>query len=345
MKTHRLVLVVFITFLFSAATGAEKSWLTDLTEAKKVAAAEEKDILIDFTGSDWCKWCVQLKEEVFDQTAFKTDGLKRFVTVELDFPQKKEISEELKKRNHALMNMYAVRGFPTVILADAQGRPYARTGYQQGGAEAYLKHLTGLQEKKSARDAVFAEAAKATGDEKARLLDKALTPIYQDNLLIGYDEIVAEIRKNDPQNQLGLNVKYFIAQIQSEMRAGGSPAGVPEKIDAYRKTLTNPDKGTIQQLMLLKAGAVQVGGDAETAGKLLQEMIEVDPNSQHALQTRQMLLAKKADAQARQGDFAGAVKILEEAAALLPESQLAKQVPGIVERLKKAQEQREAGVQ
>jgi Flp pilus assembly protein TadD len=74
-------------------------------------------------------------------------------------------------------------------------------------------------------------------------------------------------------------------------------------------------------------------------------MIEVDPNSQHALQTRQMLLAKKADAQARQGDFAGAVKILEEAAALLPESQLAKQVPGIVERLKKAQEQREAGVQ
>lgn len=130
-------------FLTPLVAFAGEGWLTDLDAAKKQAAAENKDILVDFTGSDWCGWCIKLDKEVFNTPAFKAQ--KDFVLVYLDFPRKKEIPAEQKVKNEALSKVWGVQGFPTIILANAQGEPYAQTGYKSGGPEAYLAHLADLK--------------------------------------------------------------------------------------------------------------------------------------------------------------------------------------------------------
>ncbi len=143
-----------------AALGAE-GWLTDFEAAKKQAAAEKKDILVDFTGSDWCGWCIKLDKEVFSTEAFKAQ--KDFVLVALDFPRRKEMPADQKARNEALMRQWGVRGFPTIILTNAKGEPYARTGYQPGGPEKYLPHLAELRRQNNPA------GIKAFGDEQAKM--------------------------------------------------------------------------------------------------------------------------------------------------------------------------------
>jgi thioredoxin-related protein len=143
-----------------AALGAE-GWLTDFEAAKKQAAAEKKDILVDFTGSDWCGWCIKLDKEVFSTPAFKAQ--KDFVLVSLDFPRRKEIPADQKAKNEALMRQWGVQGFPTIILTNASGQAYGRTGYQPGGPEKYLAHLADLRKQNNPA------GIKAFGEEQAKL--------------------------------------------------------------------------------------------------------------------------------------------------------------------------------
>ena len=104
--------------------------------------------MVDFTGSDWCVWCIRLKKEVFNQTAFAAAS-KDFVLVELDFPQNKPQSEEEKKLNRALAAQYGIEGYPTVLLMNANGEVYAKTGYKPGGAAKYVKQLLELKKGKT----------------------------------------------------------------------------------------------------------------------------------------------------------------------------------------------------
>ena len=104
----------------------EGLWQTDFEAAKSKAKAEKKLLLVDFTGSDWCGWCIKLKGEVFDKESFKTAAPKQFVLVELDFPQQKKLSDELKKQNAELQKRYKVLGFPTILVLDAEGQVVAR---------------------------------------------------------------------------------------------------------------------------------------------------------------------------------------------------------------------------
>ena len=147
MKRINLLLAILTLSSLTTLAGGEK-WLTDLEEAKKIASKEDKSILIDFTGSDWCHWCVKLKKEVFSLDEFTAEAGKQFVLVELDFPRKSDQPEETKKKNKALAKKYEVRGFPTILLTDAEGKPFGRTGYREGGVDPFLKHLRKLLDQK-----------------------------------------------------------------------------------------------------------------------------------------------------------------------------------------------------
>ena len=124
------------------------AWLTDFDKAKEQAKKDDKAILIDFTGSDWCGWCIKLDQEVFSKQEFLDYAGKKFVLVEIDFPRKEKLSDEQKKQNEALAKKFGVEGFPTIILTDAKGRKFATTGYQEGGPQAYIEHLDKLLERK-----------------------------------------------------------------------------------------------------------------------------------------------------------------------------------------------------
>jgi thioredoxin-related protein len=122
-------------------------WETDFDLAKKRAKDENKSILVDFTGSDWCGWCIKLKKEVFDMPAFQEYAKKNLIMVELDFPKKKELPAKEKEQNEKLQEEYKIEGFPTIILLNSKGREVARTGYQEGGPEKYIEHVKGLLKK------------------------------------------------------------------------------------------------------------------------------------------------------------------------------------------------------
>jgi thioredoxin-related protein len=136
-------LILTLLLLATITARAELTWLTDLDEAKKVAAKENKKILVDFTGSDWCGYCIMLHKEVFATEPFEKFA-KDYVLVELDFPKKKEQPAAEKAKNQAASKKFGVNGFPTVILLSASGKELNRqSGYGPGtGPEAYLAKFT-----------------------------------------------------------------------------------------------------------------------------------------------------------------------------------------------------------
>ncbi len=120
-------------------------WNTDFEKAKAKAAAEGKYMLIDFSGSDWCGWCIKLDNEVFSKKAFREYAEENLVLVLADFPRDdSKQSAELKKQNQGLADKFSVRGFPTVYILNPDGDAVAKTGYQAGGPEAYVEHVKQL---------------------------------------------------------------------------------------------------------------------------------------------------------------------------------------------------------
>jgi protein disulfide-isomerase len=135
-------LILTLLLLASVTARAELTWLTDLDEAKKVAMKENKKLLVDFTGSDWCGYCIKLHKEVFDTPEFEKFA-KDYVLVELDFPKRKEQPAAEKAKNQAAQKKYGVNGFPTVIIMNTSGKVLNRAeGYSpDSGPSAYLPQL------------------------------------------------------------------------------------------------------------------------------------------------------------------------------------------------------------
>jgi thiol-disulfide isomerase/thioredoxin len=272
--------------LGTVAGAAPEGWTSDFEAAKKQAAAEKKDLLIDFTGSDWCGWCIKLKKEVFDEQAFK-DGVKdKFVLVEIDFPQdESKLTPEVKLQNEKLQETYAVQGFPTIILADAAGRPYATTGYKEGGSKAYLPHLDELRATKTAGDEKRAAAAKLAGPEKAAALAASLEGLSDTVITQFYPEVLAAIKEADPKDTSGfvkrIEGQAAFAAFETEIRdlfMKQDIKGAAEKVD---KALAEKKfEGEFeQQVIFIKMNLLVAQGKFDEAIKTVDEAAKAAPNS------------------------------------------------------------------
>jgi protein disulfide-isomerase len=125
---------------------AELSWSTDVPQAVAKAKGADKLVLLDFTGSDWCGWCIKFKSEALDTKEFQDFAGKNLVLVELDFPRKTEQSADLKAANKALAEKYNVTGFPTFVVLNKDGKEIGRqVGYQEGGAKAFIAEIEGFK--------------------------------------------------------------------------------------------------------------------------------------------------------------------------------------------------------
>ncbi len=143
MKKIAIALVAGWTLI--QAQAGELSWLADLPKAQAQAKAENKIVLLDFTGSDWCIWCTRLKNEVFSKTAFAEYAAKNLVLVEVDFPHTKKLSAEQKAANNALQEKYGIEGYPTIIVLNGDGKQIGKLGYMKGGPEAFTAELDKLK--------------------------------------------------------------------------------------------------------------------------------------------------------------------------------------------------------
>lgn len=140
------IIRLLVATIASCSIAFAGAWEDNFETAKATAAKEKKPILIDFTGSDWCGWCIKLDKEVFSKKEFKDYAKDNLVLFTADFPHDKSQSKKLKEQNEELSKKYGVTGFPTIVLIDAEGKKLAETGYQEGGPEKYVEHLKKLLE-------------------------------------------------------------------------------------------------------------------------------------------------------------------------------------------------------
>src|SRR5258707_9421167 len=122
----------------------EVEWVTDAPKAQAKAKEEGKLVMLDFTGSDWCGWCIKLNKEVFSQPEFVEYAQKNLVSVEVDFPRRKKLSQEQQEANTALQEKYKIDGYPTIIVLDGGGKQVGQLGYMEGGPKAFIAALEKL---------------------------------------------------------------------------------------------------------------------------------------------------------------------------------------------------------
>jgi protein disulfide-isomerase len=147
VKIPRLFLLAVATpFLFASFARAESAWLNDYKKAQEEAKANNKLLLLNFTGSDWCGWCIKFDKEVWSQQQFKDFARDNLVLVELDFPRRKSQPAEVKKQNLELAQHYEVLGFPTIVVLNGSGQKlWQFDGYFPGGPEAFIAQLQKLR--------------------------------------------------------------------------------------------------------------------------------------------------------------------------------------------------------
>ena len=142
-----IALGLLLGFVATQVFAGEGEWLTDLAKAQEKAKAEKKMVLVDFTGSDWCPPCKALHSNVLTSEEFSTFAKDNLVLVEIDFPNKKPQSADLKKANKELAKKYDVKGYPTVIVFDSQGKELSKkVGYDKSTtAKDYVAELKKLK--------------------------------------------------------------------------------------------------------------------------------------------------------------------------------------------------------
>ena len=297
MNSIRSLFVATAAWTLTATTfAAGDLWVSDFEKAKATAAAEGKDLLIDFTGSDWCSWCIKLRKEVFDLDAFKAAGPKNFVLVEIDFPQNKsKLSKETQEQNAKLQTLFGIQGFPSIVLTDAQGRPYAKTGYQPGGPEKYLPHLDELRAVKAKRDEQWKKAEGAQGVEKAKFLAAGLKVLDEEIAAQHYSKVIAEITALDPKDETGMGAamgfKSDIATLQGEIGtvAGkDGPEAARKKADEFIAAHTKLTANQKQIALLSLLNIYRPPQDNETVLKLMNEVKALDATTAEGRQAAQI---------------------------------------------------------
>lgn len=148
MKTT--LLKTLATLAVAASTSltllAEEGWSDNYKDTLAKAKAEKKLLLAEFTGSDWCPPCKKQAAEVFGAQEFKDFAAKQLVLLQLDFPRSKPLSDGVKAQNNELKTKFGIKGFPTVIMLDGDGKELARwVGYGGGGPAGLIGKITALQ--------------------------------------------------------------------------------------------------------------------------------------------------------------------------------------------------------
>jgi protein disulfide-isomerase len=128
------------------AGAAELDWQTDLPKAQAQAKKENKLVMLDFTGSDWCGWCKKLNAEVFSKSEFSDYAKKNLVLVEVDFPRFKKLSEAQQKANNALQEKYKIEGYPTIIVLDGEGKQVGQLNYMSS-PKPFIEGLEKMKKK------------------------------------------------------------------------------------------------------------------------------------------------------------------------------------------------------
>ena len=254
-------------------------WMTDLEAAKAKAAAENKAVLVDFTGSDWCGWCIRLRKQVLDTPAFETYAKDKFVLMEVDVPQNPKFDQALLKRNQELCEQYGVSGFPTILVINPKGDVVGGfSGYVASTAEAAKPLDAAL-----ATASLLAKAETQQGAEQVATLAAAYKSLPED-LRENASALRQRIIALDTDDTSGMKrlqrVQEQRVALQQAINKAASAAEAIAIVDQALPTAEPENKaGMLQikfQLMFMSAQTVD---DIKASAEVMRQAIEADPNT------------------------------------------------------------------
>jgi thioredoxin-related protein len=124
-----------------------QNWLTDFDQAKEIAENQDRQILLVFSGSDWCAPCIRLERNIWQSQEFIDFAREHYVLLRADFPRsrKKRLPDDQMKKNEVLAEKYNARGFfPLVVLLNSGGSVLGTTGYKDASPSEYIEVLKSL---------------------------------------------------------------------------------------------------------------------------------------------------------------------------------------------------------
>lgn len=136
--------VIVIICLLATSILSAQDWKTSLEEAKSEASKESKNIILVFSGSDWCAPCIKLEKSIWQSEEFKNASDENWILVKADFPKKKAnaLLEEQQKENNKLAEKYNPEGsFPKVVILNYEGKVLGIMGYEKITPEQYVSKL------------------------------------------------------------------------------------------------------------------------------------------------------------------------------------------------------------
>jgi protein disulfide-isomerase len=141
------IVVIALLFIGSIAGQAQElKWETNMEKATQVSMKTKKPLLLFFTGSDWCGWCIRLQNEVLKTPEFAAWAKENVVLVEVDFPRRSPQQPEIQKQNSELQQLFQVQGYPTVWFSNPTKKDgkinldkLGSTGYVAGGPSVWLE--------------------------------------------------------------------------------------------------------------------------------------------------------------------------------------------------------------
>lgn len=235
---------VTVAAVSTIATGAE--WMTDLEAAQAKAKAENKAVLVDFTGSDWCGWCIRLRSTILDTPAFQQYAADKFVLMEVDVPRNvAKIGAELHAKNRAIAAKYNITNYPSMLVLSAQGDVM---GGFIGGRDTF-EQVTRPLDQALHTQADIAKARTLNGTARAA----ALMEIYgnlRPEMKPYFRAVRDEIAQHDPDNTTGIHTEITdttcIEQLTGKLNAAGADIHTAmQHFDEAQKTVSEPTKAKI----------------------------------------------------------------------------------------------------
>ena len=224
------------------------------------------------------------------------------VFLEVDFPRTKVLDPAVREQNESLKKMTGVGGYPTFMLCDAEGRPYSTVAYPEDlTPDGMIEELEKSLGTKSKRDELFAEADKAEGVEKAKILVEALGAVPEESVIGSYAGVIEKIAKLDPEDETGFVKEALAAREVYLLKGDFTELMKAKKFDAAEDLVTsflevNELEGELkQQAVFLQMLALANGRKFDEAIQLADEIIKIAPESDVSSTVKQIKEQLKAE--------------------------------------------------
>lgn len=290
---HKLVMAAVALVVAQApATAAE--WMTNYDEACRKAAAEDKMVLIDFTGSDWCSFCIQLRSGVLDKPDFEAYARDRFVLLEVDLPNNSKFDPELRAANEALCRAFGIRIFPTILVVTPHGDV-------AGGFLGFRPDLASVQvelEPALANARAIEAARQLEGEAKRDALMSCYRAMHE-RLRCCAKGLRAEIVRSDPHDVCGLRDAVLNEQQMDEINSRlealeDTPAAARDYLEAILPSVRSANRLALLNLLYpLQIKAADSLDELEAARRTMLEILSCKPP--YAESIRRQLENKFAD--------------------------------------------------